>query len=255
VLPLLEPGSVDGTVTSPPYWQQRDYGHAEQMGLEADWKVYVANLSRVFGLVQKAMVPTGVLWLNLGDTYNGYFGNQRSTSLAAEIDNRPAWPKGYGLRCPGVPNKTLMGIPWRVAFALQEEGWILRADNVWHKHKPESRVFDRPTRTHEFWFLFSRQERYFYDQSEGKHRGIGTSVWAMNNRPRSAGHTAAYSEQIANACVASAVSSSGLVLDPFAGSGTTGRACKDLGRKCIMVEIEEKYCKIAANRLKQEVLF
>jgi DNA modification methylase len=139
ILPTLGAGSVDAIVTSPPYFHQRDYGHPSQIGLEETVAGYVASLVRVFTLASLTLKPTGTFWINLGDSFNGYFGNQRGTSLEETVQaTRPKFPQGMGLRCKILKNKDLIGIPWRVAFALQESGLYLRSDNIWFKIAPTS---------------------------------------------------------------------------------------------------------------------
>lgn len=167
----LEPGSVQCCVTSPPYWGLRDYGVAGQIGLERTIGEYVEKLVEVFREVRRVMAEDGTLWLNLGDCYNAYNGGAGPGS--GEIDGpserseqRPHLPTGYGLRDPRLKPKDLVGIPWRVAFALQADGWWLRSDIIWSKPNPmPESITDRPTKSHEYLFLLARSERYYYDQA------------------------------------------------------------------------------------------
>src|SRR3990167_8851568 len=156
-------------VTSPPYWGLRDYGVAWQMGLEKSPDEYVATMVEVFRLVREMLADDGVLFLNLGDSYFGS-GKGGGGSFSSE---RPGWrevPCGTSGKAladstiaPLKP-KDLVGIPWRVAFALQADGWYLRSDIIWHKSNPmPESVRDRPTRSHEYIFLMSKRERYYYD--------------------------------------------------------------------------------------------
>lgn len=154
-------------VTSPPYWGLRDYGVDGQIGLEKSPEEYIAKLVEVFREVRRVLRNDGTLWLNLGDTYNGYMANQRATSISANNQHaRPVFESGRGKRTNGLHAKDLVGVPWRVAFALQVDGWILRSDIIWHKPNPmPESVTDRPTNSHEYLFLFAKSERYHYDHN------------------------------------------------------------------------------------------
>jgi len=163
VLRTLPDTSVQCCVTSPPYWGLRDYGHDGQIGLEETPEQYVSRLVAVFAEVRRVLADDGVLWLNLGDTYNSSPSNQHSTNVGANGS------KAIGQRQKravyGLKPKDLIGIPWRVAFALQADGWYLRSDTIWHKPNPmPESVRDRPTKAHEYLFLLSKSARYFYDQ-------------------------------------------------------------------------------------------
>ena len=157
--------SVQCCVTSPPYFGLRDYGHAGQIGLETSPAEYVHRLVDVFREVRRVLKPDGTLWLNLGDSYNGYMANQRGTGLETKRQQaRKYIEPGAGLRTDTMKNKDLMGIPWRVAFALQEDGWYLRQDIIWHKPNPmPESVRDRCTKAHEYIFLFSKSPKYYFD--------------------------------------------------------------------------------------------
>jgi DNA modification methylase len=209
VLRSLPEASVQCVVTSPPYWGLRDYGVPGQLGLEATPTLYVEALVEVFREVRRVLHPRGTLWLNLGDGYcgsppgnarpdhsgprlTGTRGEQASTRARAVRANRD-----FG----GLKSKDLIGLPWRVAFALQSDGWWLRADIVWSKPNPmPESVADRPTRSHEYVFLLARSERYFYDADavrsplaektfttfgcERKGRGDGTGLVKSQNLSR-----------------------------------------------------------------------
>lgn len=169
--------SVHTCVTSPPYFGLRDYGHAEQIGLESTPDAFVAELVAVFREVRRVLRDDGTLWLNLGDSYSAGDGVKRNgpqtniTSVdgvpvrmvrgATPSDDRATLTRSFA----GMPKpKDLIGIPWRVAFALQADGWYLRSDIVWHKPNPmPESVTDRPTKAHEYLFLLSKSERYYYD--------------------------------------------------------------------------------------------
>lgn len=165
-LPISD-ASVQCIVTSPPYWGLRDYGQDGQIGLERTPHEYVSTTRGVAAELWRVLRADGTLWLNLGDCYNAYNGGagpSSSISRGASTTERPKLETGYGLRTKGLKPKDLVGIPWRVAFALQADGWYLRSDIIWAKRNcmPES-VTDRPTRSHEYIFLLTKSERYFYD--------------------------------------------------------------------------------------------
>jgi DNA modification methylase len=161
--------SVQCVVTSPPYWGLRDYGHDEQIGLESTPEDYVARMVEVFREVRRVLVDDGTLWLNLGDSYanngvkdaslvGGFTGKRIRAGSKGTMDSRPrSIPEG-------LKPKDLVGIPWRVAFALQADGWWLRQDIIWHKPNPmPESVTDRCTKAHEYIFLLSKSARYHYD--------------------------------------------------------------------------------------------
>lgn len=162
ILPLLEPESVQCCVTSPPYWGLRDYGIAEQLGVEGTLDEYILKLTQIFSYMNNALCADGTLWLNLGDSYNNVTPGAR---------NKVRWPKqsrndhrGKKQLSPEYKQKDLIGIPWRTAFALQAAGWYLRSDIIWHKPNPmPESVKDRPTKAHEYIFLMSKSAKYFYD--------------------------------------------------------------------------------------------
>ena len=165
ILRTLPADSVHCCVTSPPYYGLRDYGHAGQIGMEHTPAEYVANLVAVFCEVRRVLRPDGTLWVNLGDSYanDGKRGGETGgkQSYLPDSDRRRVEREK---RSTGLPAKSLVGIPWRVAFALQDDGWILRSDIIWHKPNamPES-VGDRPTKAHEYLFLLAKSPRYYYD--------------------------------------------------------------------------------------------
>ncbi len=166
VLRELPADSVHCCVTSPPYLGLRDYGHTEQIGLEPTIGEYIAALVAVFGEVRRVLRADGTLWLNLGDSYNAYNGGAGPGSKLSKIQTeaRPRLASGFGLQQKELKPKDLMGIPWRVAFALQADGWYLRSDIIWSKPNPmPESVTDRPTKAHEYLFLLTRSPRYFYD--------------------------------------------------------------------------------------------
>jgi DNA modification methylase len=167
VLRTLPDESVHCVVTSPPYFGLRDYGVAGQIGLEPTPDEFVDALVDVFREVRRVLRADGTVWLNLGDSYNAYNGGagpSSSLSKGAQTEARPKLESGYGLRFKGLKPKDLIGIPWRVAFALQADGWYLRQDIIWAKPNPmPESVRDRCTKSHEYLFLLAKSERYYYD--------------------------------------------------------------------------------------------
>ncbi len=173
---------VQCCVTSPPYFGLRDYGHPGQIGLEKTPAEYVAALVEVFEGVRELLADDGVLWLNLGDSYNGYMANQRGTGLETKRQQaRKYIEPGAGLRTDTMKNKDLMGMPWRVAFALQADGWYLRQDIIWHKPNPmPESVTDRCTKAHEYLFLLTKSERYYWDAEAMRERAVAADIGAMD---------------------------------------------------------------------------
>ncbi len=165
VLRTLPDASAHCCVTSPPYWGLRDYGTAGQIGLEETPDEYVARLLEVFGEVRRVLRDDGSLWLNLGDAYTSNFGKRKRFDAAGtKQQGNPASIGMPGRSVAGLPPKNLIGLPWRVAFALQAAGWYLRCDIIWAKPNPmPESVQDRPTRAHEYLFLLTKSEKYFYD--------------------------------------------------------------------------------------------
>tara|TARA_R110002012_G_scaffold312597_1_gene523495 strand:- start:132 stop:1100 length:969 start_codon:yes stop_codon:yes gene_type:complete len=158
----LNDGSVQCVVTSPPYWGLRDYGVDNQLGLEETPEEFVENLVKVFREVKRVLKNDGTVWLNLGDSYasNGDVGKQDKKKYGG-ISRKEHL---HSVRVEGIKAKNLIGIPWRVAFALQADGWYLRQDIIWHKPNPmPESVTDRCTKAHEYIFLLSKSAKYFYD--------------------------------------------------------------------------------------------
>jgi DNA modification methylase len=162
----LADGSIHCCVTSPPYWGLRDYGHEGQIGLEDTPETYVGRMVEVFREVRRVLRDDGTLWLNLGDSYNGGGAVGRKDTRDGDLrSGRTAPHKAFSRPdCGDLKPKDLVGIPWRVAFALQADGWWLRQDIIWHKPNPmPESVRDRCTKAHEYVFLLTKSERYHYD--------------------------------------------------------------------------------------------
>ncbi len=241
-------GTFQTTVTSPPYWSLRDYGIEGQIGAEASIDEYIAALVEIFDEVRRVTRDDGTLWLNIGDSYTSGGRTWRAPDKKNPIramDVRPPTPDG-------LKPKDLVGVPWRLAFALQEAGWYLRADVIWHKPncQPES-VKDRPTRAHEYLFLFSKNERYKYDAQavRGPNNRNLRTVWDVNTKPYKEAHFATFPVDLVEPSVLLSTSPGDLILDPFIGSGTTGVVALGAERRFVGIELNPDYVEIAANRL------
>lgn len=240
-------------ITSPPYWGLRDYGVAGQIGAEPTLEAYIADLVALFREVRRTLKDDGTLWLNIGD---GFTSGGR-TWRAPDKKNKG---RAMEYRAPtpeGLKPKDLMGVPWRLALALQADGWYLRSDIIWHKPncQPES-VRDRPTRSHEYVFLMSKSERYLYNADavkestiDGKQTKNRRSVWAINTEPFGGNHFAVFPTELVRLCMAASTPQNGLVLDPFFGSGTVGQVAQAHGRNFVGIELSQEYAEIARQRL------
>ena len=252
--------SIHTCITSPPYFNLRNYGHKDQLGLESSSEEFIQNLVNVFSEVKRVLRDDGTLWLNMGDT----------------------WDK----------NKQLLGVPWRTALALQKDGWILRSDIIWNKPAVmPSSVRDRVTNCHEYIFLLSKNKKYYYDNesikedstfknSKGEFRpngmsGIGKknagkdgfdirsglsnmkeqpkrnkrSVWTVTTKPFREAHFATFPLDLIEPCVLAGCPEEGTVLDPFAGSGTTALVAQKHNRNAVLVELNDEYVEIAKKRI------
>ncbi len=257
----LPDGTFQCVVTSPPYWGLRDYGVDDQIGAELQLDDYINNLVDVFNEVWRVLRDDGLLWLNIGDSYTS--GNRKYRAPDRKTDSknnvramsyRPATPEG-------LKPKDLIGVPWRAAFALQQAGWYLRSDIVWYKPNclPES-VKDRPTKSHEYIFLLSKSDSYYYDAKSimevsetGKPRNKRT-IWSVNTQAFPGAHFATFPTELILPCVKSSSRPNDFVLDPFFGSATVGVVSKMLGRRYCGVELSPEYAHIAQKRLAQQVI-
>jgi site-specific DNA-methyltransferase (adenine-specific) len=269
-LHALPPEAVNAIVTSPPYYQQRDYGAEPQIGNEPTPEAYVQKLAGVFRECFRVLAVDGTLWLNLGDKYK---------------------------------EGRLLGMPWRVAFALESIGWILRSDIIWHKtNAMPASVKNRPTTDHEYLFMFSKAPDYFYNADairephvtfsaqsrmmggrghfgkrggtpeQGKNGGnpnlhngrwdqafhpLGRNkrtVWQIPLSKFPEAHFAVFPEKLVETCVKAATRPNDLVLDPFSGSGTVAIVAQQFGRHFVGIDCSEQYCEIARKRLEKSQL-
>jgi DNA modification methylase len=253
----MQDKSIYTCVTSPPYFGLRDYGVDGQIGLEQNPEEYVSRLVEVFREVRRVLRDDGTLWLNLGDSYGA--------------------------------KKQLIGIPWKVAFALQEDGWTLRQDIIWSKPNPmPESVTDRCTKAHEYVFLLSKMGKYYFDadaikeavaessaarlaqptlaqqvgstrvpgKTNGNMKAVGNgktrnrrSVWTVTTKPFKGAHFATFPPELVEPCVLSGTPIGGIVLDPFGGSGTTAGVALKHGRKAVICELNPDYVRLVRGRV------
>lgn len=275
---------VDCCVTSPPYYGLRDYGMSEQIGLEETPEEYIEKLVKVFREVKRVLKNDGTLWVNIGDTYNGAKQGNTETIKHKNVAEQSDFHKS---KWDGAKQKDLIGIPWMLAFALRNDGWYLRQDIIWHKPNPMPEpVKDRCVKSHEYIFLLSKKPHYYFDyeaiqedalckddnrggcgriEYDGK-RNQGTDkkaqvsfvtivekrnkrdVWSISPKPVREAHFATFPEELIKPCILAGSQVGGVVLDPFFGSGTTGRVAMELNRKYIGIELNPEYIEIAGRR-------
>lgn len=252
VLREFPSGSVQTCVTSPPYWSLRDYHAPGQIGMEASLAEYLDSLTSAFEEVRRVLRDDGTLWLNIGDSYTSGGRTWRAPdrkNKARAMVVRPQTPEG-------LKPKDLIGVPWRLAFALQDAGWYLRSDVIWNKPncQPES-VKDRPTRCHEYIFLFSKNERYKYDNQvvTGPNGRNLRTVWDINTKPYRGAHFATFPTELVKNCLLLTSSEEDLILDPFLGTGTTGVVAMETNRRFAGIELSSEYIDMAAKRLVKAV--
>jgi DNA modification methylase len=287
VLITLPAQSMHCCVTSPPYFGLRDYGAAGQIGLEPTPAGYVAELVAVFREVRRVLRDDATLWLNLGDSYaNDGKSGGKTGGKQAYLDEASLLRNGREKRVTGLKPKDLIGIPWRVAFALQADGWYLRQDIIWSKPNPmPESVTDRCTKAHEYIFLMSKSARYFYDaqaiaetvvdstverlaqdlekqagsnrvpgKTNGNMKAVGyekrnkRSVWEVTTQPFTDAHFATFPPDLIEPCIKAGCPAGGTVLDPFAGAGTTGLVADRLQRHALLIELNPDYAGMAGQR-------
>ena len=236
-------------VTSPPYWGLRDYATQGQIGAEEEPSEYISNLVGVFEGVRRVLTDDGTLWLNVGDSYTS--GNR---GYRAPDKKNPVRAMPYRAKTPvGLKPKDLVGIPWRLALALQQAGWYLRSDIIWEKPNcmPES-VKDRPTKSHEYVFLLSKSLKYYYDyesiqEPSGRNR---RTVWSIPTEPFPGAHFATFPPKLVEPCIIGGSRPGDWILDPFFGSGTVGVVCEQQHRKYVGIELNREYVNLAVNRIR-----
>lgn len=296
-LRTLPDASVHAACTSPPYFGLRDYGADGQIGLESTPEAFVSALVDVFREVKRVLRPDGTLWVNLGDSYNNAGSSKNGTGLDGRQRGGATGPAGecgykkrdlrHTLATSGIKHKDLIGIPWRVAFALQADGWHLRQDIIWHKPNPmPESVTDRCTKAHEYVFLLAHPDsggRYYYDAEavkeasaqperkradrfggnkyvEGVKHSDGSvftggetrnrrSVWTVTPKPYQGAHFATWPPDLVSPMILAGCPAGGTVLDPFSGSATTGAVALPLGRNYVGIDLNPDYLPLAIERL------
>lgn len=253
---------VNSIITSPPYFGQRDYGSPEQIGLESTPQEYIDSLIQVFREARRVLRKDGTFWLNIGDSYVGATsqhregGSQGKTSRYSKkhMNGVPTTGRGqrnHNLYAQGLPMKSLIGMPWRVALALQSDSWLLRCDVVWYRPASSESVKDRPTHAHEYIFMFSKKQRYYYDRAAmlAPSGANIQSVWEVTGSPFTGAHCAAFPAELIEPLVIASCPEDGLILDPFGGSGTVGVVCKQHRRHFLLCEINAANVELARRRV------
>ena len=292
---------IQSCITSPPYFGLRDYGHDGQIGLEKTPNEYISSLVEVFRCVKDILADDGTLWLNIGDSYASFRdgkvipdssrGDNKSTSVDKGLAKNRMSSTFNGT---DIKHKDLIGIPWMLAFALRADGWYLRQDIIWHKPNPmPESVKDRCTKCHEYIFLLSKSDRYYFDYESIKEastytdnrHGKGTiryngkrtsgdtkangqrafatvndkrnkrSIWTVTTKPYKGAHFATYPMDLIEPCILAGSKKGDIVLDPFMGSGTTAAAAIKHGRHYLGCELNQSYKPLQVERLsKQQTL-
>jgi DNA modification methylase len=266
----------------------RDYGVDTQIGAEDSPDDYVASMVEVFREVRRVLADDGTVWLNIGDTYASMRDSKAVPDSLRKGNDGTAVPKAANrnpanLKAANIKHKDLIGSPWRLAFALQQDVWYIRQYIIWSKPNPmPESVRDRCTKSHEYVFLLTKRDKYFYDneaikepardwgtrdRTKGKYHNAGTgltphtgltksyekknkrSVWVITTKPFKGAHFAVMPEDLAVPCILAGSEVGDTVLDPFAGSGTTGVVALRHGRKFIGVELNPEYIKLAEERI------
>ena len=279
---------VQMCVTSPPYYGLRDYGADGQIGLEETPQQFIDNLVDVFACVWDILADDGTLWVNLGDSYSTTPAGNKTWSNGVGSNKYYQDKKIHNtnkLKFSEYKPKDLMGMPWRLAFALQDFGWYLRQDIIWHKPNPmPESVTDRCTKSHEYIFLLSKSDKYYFDHVAIKEQGVtpaGTKgakgsverqgqfgvnarppeykiydgmrnkrdVWSVNVRPYKGAHFATYPTALIEPCILAGSRKNDIVFDPFMGSGTTAQVALQHGRQYLGCELNKEYEKLQQERI------
>ena len=286
---------VQTCVTSPPYFGLRDYGHDGQIGLEQTPAQYIEAMVEVFRCVRDVLADDGTLWVNIGDSYARTGGTDLKVSNTAKVGSTRNTLEQMSDRTSkaaalGLKHKDLIGIPWMLAFALRADGWYLRQDIIWHKPNPmPESVRDRCTKAHEYVFLLSKSDRYFYDheamkepslyfgkdkrsgrgniryegkRTEGDAKANGQqsfvtinetrnrrSVWTVATRPDKGAHFATFPPALIEPCILAGSRPGDIVLDPFMGSGTTAAVALQHGRQYLGCELNPDYGRLQQERI------
>lgn len=279
---------IDCVITSPPYWQLRDYGYPEQWGLEPTFEMYLEHLWIMMDEIYRVLKPSGTVWVNLGDTYNGTKNGNTSNKGYVENTIINTFKKE---KINNIKDKCLLLIPHRFAIGCIDGGWIVRNDIIWAKRNgmPES-VTDRFSKKHEYFFFMVKSEKYYFDldsirdknsesslkrieygwksnhdsignidtermgerfcNPKGKNPGSVSDFWDVPTKPSSNEHYAAYNDELIRKPILAGCPEGGIIYDPFMGTGSTAESAIRANRQYIGSEMSAKYCKIAEERLK-----
>lgn len=291
VLKTLPDNIIDCCITSPPYFGLRDYGVEGQIGLEETPEQYINKLVDIFHEVKRVLKDDGTLWVNIGDSYAGGAGRWGGSDFLSDkqISNNGSLsqiPVSKKWQHKTIKSKDLIGIPWMLAFALRADGWYLRQDIIWHKPNPmPESVTDRCTKSHEYIFLLSKSQKYYFDYEaikedaktkptkRNKHaegyqadyakgdrfspgervygadgRRNKRDVWSVPVKPCKEAHFATFPEELIKPCILAGCEVDGVVLDPFFGSGTTGMVAQKYNRNYLGIELNPDYISIANKR-------
>ena len=237
------------------------------LGMERDPELYIQHLRHVFDRVRRVLAQDGVLWLNLAASYTGSRKGQGSGRNKYSSTGRGKAAAGEALYAPPVPTppglkrKSLLGIPWRTALALQQNGWIIRHDVIWHcPNAPPESVRDRPTGQHQYIFMLTQRPNYWYDAgavaqptADGQDLRNLRSVWTIPNEPYPGAHPAAFPTRLPEICLLASCPPDGAVLDPFCGSGATGVAALRHRRRFLGIDISARYVQLARERIRSSL--
>ena len=301
----LDDNSIDCVVTSPPYWGLRDYGVDGQLGLEPTYQEHIKNIVELFRAMKPKLKDTATVWLNYGDSYaatvNGTkvkdmkknLQKNRINKIKGKFDDRGFVDKPFSTIQGSLKPKDLVMIPNRIAIALQDDGWWIRSEIIWHKPNPmPESTKDRPTSCHEKIWLITKSKKYYYDtdaiKEHVKHPKINhkstkhslkqkkayfenvptnigrcgnskdlkknkRNVWTVTTKPCKEAHFATFPKDLIEPCIKAGCPEGGVVLDPFGGSGTTGIVAKQFNRTAILIELNPEYIEIAKKRIDREL--
>ncbi len=250
--------TIQTIITSPPYWQMRDYGYPEQWGLESTFEEYLNHLWGFMDEAKRVLKKDGTVWINIGDTYStvsgamrqGVNGSSRKISVRAKKAQNVIKTKPENIK-----TKNLLMIPHRFAIGCQERGWFVRNDLIWAKTNPlPESVKDRFTRRHEYIFLFTKSKKYYFNMKAVKttrQPGTITDMWILPVGSSKTNHFATYPEKLIIMPILAGTKRGDLVLDPFCGTGTTLQLAYKMGRNYIGIDACREYVSIAKKRLKQ----
>jgi len=296
----LDDNSINCVVSSPPYFGLRDYQVDEQFGLEKTYHDYIANTVKVFETFKPKLKDTATIWWNVGDSYSS--GSRKTQTnqtvrkykLSDIKNSKEKYLAGFKVRPAiqvGIKEKDLLMIPNRVAIALQDAGWYIRSEIIWHKPNPmPESVRDRPTSCHEKIWLITKNKKYYYDadaikedaawdrwgkqthkkdkvgkakltkdrtkeeiQKLGNGKRNKRNVWTITTKPFKDAHFATFPKDLIEPCIKAGCPEGGIVLDPFGGSGTTGIVAQSLNRQAILIELNKDYINIANKRIDKEL--